>query len=84
MSILKKTNLPGGILQELNQQLTQLHELIEKHDEEIKWLEEALVATSGPAQDLIDDLQRNQKRRDEYNFKYSAVMKQIMELSNAD
>ena len=84
MSILKKTNLPGGILQELNQQLTQLHELIEKHDEEIKWLEEALVATSGPAQDLIDDLQRNQKRRDEYNFKYSAVMKQIKEFSNAD
>ena len=84
MSILKKTNLPGGILQELNQQLTQLHELIEKHDEEIKWLEEALVATSGPAQDLIDDLQRNQKRREEYNFKYSAVMKQIKEFSNAD
>ena len=84
MSILKKTNLPGGILQELNQQLTQLHELIEKHDVEIKWLDEALVATSGPAQDIIDDLQRNQKRRDEYNFKYSAVMKQIKEFSNAD
>ena len=84
MSILKKTILPAGILQELNQQLMQLHELIEKHDEEIKWLEEALVATSGPAQDLIDDLQRNQKKRDEYNFKYSAVMKQIKELSNAD
>jgi chromosome segregation ATPase len=80
MKLLKKTNLPAGILQELNQQLMQLHELIEKHDEEIKWLEEALVATSGPAQDLIDDLQRNQKRRDEYNFKYSAVMKQIQEL----
>lgn len=84
MKLLKKTNSHAGILAELSQELGSLNEEIIKYDHEIRYIEELLVVTSGPAEDLLEDLNRNQKKRNELNFRYSAVMKQFQELKNAD
>jgi uncharacterized coiled-coil DUF342 family protein len=80
MKLLKKTNSREDTLQHLNQDLILLNSTIDSYNEEIKFLEELLVTTSGPATDLIEEIKSHQKTRDELNFKYSAVMKQIQEL----
>ena len=84
MMLQKTTNSPGGILQALNQKLVNLNESLQAHDQEIKYLEELLTATSGPANDLVEDLERNQKRRLDILSEYAAVMKQYVELRDAN
>ena len=84
MTLQKTTNSPGGILQALNQKLVNLNESLQAHDQEIKYLEELLTATSGPANDLVEDLERNQKRRLDILSEYAAVMKQYVELRDAN
>lgn len=84
MKLLKKTNSLSGILTEYETHLIKLNEQLIAHDEEIKYLEEYLTTTSGPAEEVMEDLKRNQKRRNEINFEYSAIMKKMKEIQDAN
>lgn len=71
-------------LEELHSKAQDLHDIIDAYETEIDYLEELLSVTSGPADQTIEDLQRNRTRRDELRSEYSEVLKMIEELKNGN
>lgn len=67
-------------LNDLHSSLSEINQLIESYDREIRYIEEALVSTSGPAQHLIDDLESNKARRLALQRESGAIHEQIEEL----
>ena len=67
-------------LADLNNKLSSARERIDAHENEIRYLEEVLVTTSGPARDICDELERNQARLQKLRNQASLLHNQITEL----
>ena len=67
-------------LADLNNELSAARERIDAHENEIRYLEEVLLTTSGPARDICDELERNQVRLRELRNQASLLHNQIAEL----
>lgn len=67
-------------LVDLNNKLSAARERIDAHENEIRYLEEVLVTTSGPARDICDELERNQARLQKLRNQASLLYNQITEL----
>lgn len=67
-------------LADLNNKLSEARERIDAHENEIRYLEEVLVTTSGPARDICDDLERNHVRLRELRNQAAVLHNQITEL----
>ena len=67
-------------LADLNNKLSEARERIDAHENEIRYLEEVLVTTSGPARDICDELERNQARLQKLRNQASLLYNQITEL----
>lgn len=67
-------------LADLNNELSAARERIDAHENEIRYLEEVLVTTSGPARDICDELERNQARLQKLRNQASLLHNQIAEL----
>ena len=67
-------------LADLNNKLSASRERIDAHENEIRYLEEVLLTTSGPARDICDELERNQVRLRELRNQASLLHNQIAEL----
>lgn len=61
------------------QMLIWLRNKMDDVEVEIKYLEELLVSTSGPAEQVVNDLEVEKARLAEYQTGYDKVMKQIRE-----
>ena len=57
---------------------------INEYEIEIKYLEELLVTTSGPADDVVNDLEANRMRKRTYEQEYARYMKLIEDERNAE
>ena len=67
-------------LADLNNELSAARERIDAHENEIRYLEEVLVTTSGPARDICDELERNKSRLQNLRNRASLLHNQITEL----
>ena len=69
-------------LEMLYERLGDLNTMISNYEGEIEYLEELLTTTSGSAQPVIDDLEKNKARRNELQSEYSQVLKLINDEKN--
>lgn len=65
------------------QMLIWLREKMDRVEAEIKYLEEILVTTSGPADQIVNDIDVEKARLDEYRTGYDKVMRQIRDEEEA-
>ena len=65
------------------QMLIWLREKIDRVEAEIKYLEELLVTTSCPADQIVNDIDVEKARLDEYRTGYDKVMRQIRDEEEA-
>lgn len=72
------------MIAELNTKLVRINDKIRAYEDEIRYLEEYLTSTSGPIGELAEDLKNNKESLSELHLEYSAVMKQIRELQDAE
>lgn len=52
-----------------------INEKIRICEEEVKYLEEVLVSTSGPAEQIVQDLEVNRRRLEEYRQEHGRYLK---------
>lgn len=61
-----------------------VNQKIRECEEEVKYLEEVLTSTSGPADQIVQDLEVNRRRLAEYRQEHSRYLKiQMDSLKNA-
>lgn len=67
-------------IQELRDSLYDLNHQITVYEEEIMYLEEYLISTSGAAEGIIEDLENNKDKLHSLQLTYSENFKQLRDL----
>jgi chromosome segregation ATPase len=67
-------------INELNERLVELNEALMKQETELVYLEEILTATTGPAKDILDEIENTKEVITVLRRSYDSVYRQLKEL----
>lgn len=66
----------------IEQELLEINDAIRAHEDEIKYLEEVLVSTSGNADKIVDDLNSAREGLSDLNHRFAELMEELNDLRN--